>query len=64
MDATSTRDSLLSPAEYARIVVPRGPTVGGADPHEIVNVLFNDGKNNMLRSSENLPLDVYLTVPS
>ncbi|MEW6564096.1 MAG: adenine deaminase, partial [Spirochaetota bacterium] len=33
-------------------------------PHEIVNVLGYEGMNYMLRSSEGLPLDVYLTVPS
>ena len=56
--------SLLSPAEYARLVVPRGTTAVVADPHEIVNVLGYDGMTYMLRSSEGLPLDVYLTVPS
>jgi adenine deaminase len=56
--------SLLCPAEYARIVVPRGTTAVAADPHEIVNVLGYEGMNYMLRSSEGLPLDVYLTVPS
>lgn len=56
--------SLLRPPEYARLVVPRGTTAVAADPHEIVNVLGYDGMNYMLRSSENLPLEVYLTVPS
>lgn len=65
MDAhVHIESSLLSPAEYARIVVPRGTTAIAADPHEIVNVLGYEGMNYMLRSSEGLPLDVYLTVPS
>ncbi|MFA6507672.1 MAG: adenine deaminase [Treponemataceae bacterium] len=65
MDAhVHIESSLLSPSQYARIVVPRGTTSVAADPHEIVNVLGYDGMNYMLRSSENLPLDVYLTVPS
>jgi adenine deaminase len=65
MDAhVHIESSLLGPPEYARIVVPRGTTSVAADPHEIVNVLGYDGMNYMLRSSENLPLDVYLTVPS
>ena len=65
MDAhVHIESSLLSPAEYARVVVPRGTTAVAADPHEIANVLGYDGMNYMLRSSENLPLDVYLTVPS
>ncbi len=56
--------SLLNPAEYASVVVPRGTTAVAADPHEIVNVLGYEGMNYMLRTSELLPLDVYLTVPS
>jgi len=56
--------SILTPAEYARIVVPRGTTSVVADPHEIVNVLGYDGMRFMLSASENLPLNVYLMVPS
>ncbi|MEI6874773.1 MAG: adenine deaminase [Spirochaetota bacterium] len=56
--------SFLSPAEYARIVVPRGTTTVIADPHEIANVLGYDGLRFMLSSSEGLPLDVYFMVPS
>lgn len=56
--------SLLSPAEYAKVVVPRGTVAVVADPHEIVNVMGYDGMMYMLRASEGLPLDVFLTVPS
>lgn len=56
--------SLLSPAEYSRITAPRGTSAVVADPHEIANVLGYDGINWMLRSSEGLPLDVYLMAPS
>jgi len=56
--------SLLSPAEFARLVAPRGTTAIVADPHEIANVLGHDGVNWMLRASDGLPLDVYLMVPS
>ena len=65
MDAhVHIESSLLRPAEYAGLVVPRGTTAVAADPHEIANVLGYDGMNYMLRSSEGLPLDVYLTMPS
>lgn len=65
MDAhVHIESSLLCPAEYARVVLTRGTTAVAADPHEIVNVLGYEGMNYMLRSSEGLPLDVYLTVPS
>ncbi len=65
MDAhVHIESSLLCPAEYTRVVLTRGTTAVAADPHEIVNVLGYEGMNYMLRSSEGLPLDVYLTVPS
>ena len=56
--------SLLAPAEYARIVSPRGTVAVVADPHEIANVLGHDGIKWMLRSSEGLPVEVYLMAPS
>ncbi len=56
--------SLLAPPEYARLVAPRGSVAVVADPHEIANVLGYDGINWMLRSSEGIPLDVYLMAPS
>ncbi len=56
--------SLTCPAEYARAVVPRGTAAVVADPHEIANVLGRDGIDYMLRASEDLPLDVYLALPS
>ena len=56
--------SLLSPPEYARVVAPLGTTAVVADPHEIANVLGYEGMRYMLASSEGLPIDVYLMVPS
>ncbi|MEN6492593.1 MAG: adenine deaminase, partial [Rectinema sp.] len=56
--------SLLTPAEYARVVVPRGTTTVVADPHEIANVMGYDGMRYMLNVSQNMPLDVYFMVPS
>lgn len=56
--------SLLSPQEFSRLIVPKGTTAIVADPHEIANVLGHDGINWVLRSSEGLPLQVYLMVPS
>jgi adenine deaminase len=56
--------SLLSPPEYAGVVAPRGTTAVVADPHEIANVLGYEGMRYMLASSEGLPIDVYLMVPS
>ena len=56
--------SHLSPAEFSRLVVPCGTTTAIADPHEIVNVCGLDGFEYMLRATENLPLSVFLQVPS
>ena len=56
--------SLLTPVEYARVVVPRGTTTVVADPHEIVNVLGYDGMRFMLAASGDIPLDIFFMVPS
>ncbi len=56
--------SHISPAEYSRLVVPCGTTTVVADPHEIVNVCGLDGFDYMMEASENLPLTVYLQIPS
>ncbi|MBO4410505.1 MAG: adenine deaminase, partial [Spirochaetales bacterium] len=56
--------SHLSPAEYSNLVVPCGTTTVIADPHEIVNVCGLDGFDYMLEATENLPLSVFLQVPS
>ena len=56
--------SMLTAPEYARVVVPRGTTAVVADPHEIANVMGYEGMRYMLASSEGLPLDVFLMVPS
>ncbi len=56
--------SLVTPAEFARGVLPFGTTSVVIDPHEICNVLGLEGFDYMLAASANLPLRVFLTVPS
>jgi len=56
--------SLVSPAEYARGVVPRGVTGVVIDPHEIGNVAGVAGIEWLMEASEGLPLEVWVTVPS
>jgi adenine deaminase len=56
--------TLLSPAELARAVLPRGTTAIIADPHEIANVLGIEGLRFMLAASENLSVDIYFLLPS
>jgi adenine deaminase len=56
--------SLLTPAEFAKVVVPRGTTSVVADPHEIANVMGSTGIQWMLDASDGLPLDIYIGLPS
>ncbi|PIP41382.1 MAG: adenine deaminase [Desulfobacterales bacterium CG23_combo_of_CG06-09_8_20_14_all_51_8] len=56
--------SMTSPAEFARAVVCRGTTSVVADPHEIANVMGTDGIDYMLAASEQLPVNVFFTMPS
>ncbi|HDM70297.1 MAG TPA: adenine deaminase, partial [Thermotogales bacterium] len=56
--------SMLSPRQFARAVVSRGTTTVIADPHEIANVLGIDGLRYMIESTEGIPLNVYIAVPS
>lgn len=56
--------SMLSPAEYARAVIPKGVTCVIADPHEITNVAEEAGIDFMFRSAKLSPLDVRFMLPS
>lgn len=56
--------SMVKPSEYAKVVLPHGITTIIADPHEIANVSGTDGIRFMLEASEDLPLDVYMMMPS
>ena len=56
--------SLLSPAQFAKAVLTHGTTAVVIDPHEIANVLGVRGIDYILKSTENLPLDVFLMAPS
>ncbi len=56
--------SLISPAQFCKATLPRGTTAVIADPHEIANVLGVEGIRYILRITEKLPLDIFLTAPS
>ncbi len=56
--------SMLLPSEFAKAVLPHGTTAVFADPHEIANVLGLKGIKLMLEDSKNLPLKVYIAIPS
>ncbi|HEY9422360.1 MAG TPA: adenine deaminase [Thermoanaerobaculia bacterium] len=56
--------SMVTPAEFARAVTPRGVTTVVTDPHEIGNVLGRTGIRFMLDDSQGIPLDVLVNAPS
>lgn len=56
--------SMTSVAEFAKAVVCRGTTTVVADPHEIANVMGTAGIDYMLAASENLPVNIFFTLPS
>jgi len=56
--------SKLLPAEFARVVVPRGTTAVVCDPHEIANVLGAAGVRWLLDAADGLPLRVFAMAPS
>lgn len=61
---THIESSLLNPHEYARIVILHGTTTVIADPHEIANVCGTRGIRFMLSLREDLPIDLFLMLPS
>ena len=56
--------TMLTPAELAKIALVHGTTAIVADPHEIANVCGTTGIDFMLSMSENLPMHVYIMLPS
>lgn len=56
--------AMVSPSEYAKVVVPKGVTTVIADPHEIANVCGEEGLKFMLEDSKNVPLDIVFMLPS
>lgn len=56
--------SMIAPCEFARTVLPFGTTTLIADPHEIANVCGINGIHYMLKSTEQLPLNVFFMMPS
>ncbi len=56
--------AVVTPDEYARAVVPHGTSCVVTDPHEISNVMGCEGFDYILQGTENLPMDVFLMIPS
>lgn len=56
--------SMLTPREFAKVVIQHGVTTVITDPHEIANVAGVDGIQYMLEDSKDLPLDIFVMLPS
>lgn len=56
--------SMLVPRQFAKAVLLRGTTTVVADPHEIANVAGTDGIDYIIRSTDGIPLNVYIGIPS
>lgn len=56
--------TMLTPQELSKVLIQHGVTSVMADPHEIANVAGKDGIDFMLNASEELPLDVFIMLPS
>nr|WP_184528436.1 adenine deaminase [Bacillus benzoevorans] len=56
--------SMVTPQEFAKVLLHHGVTTVICDPHEIANVAGAGGIQFMLDSSENLPVDILFMLPS
>lgn len=56
--------SMLTLPEFSRAILQRGGTSVVIDPHEIANVLGLDGIRYVLHSISQIPLDVFVMLPS
>lgn len=56
--------TMLTPAEFARVVLPRGTTAVIIDPHELANVAGKEGIHELIAALKNLPVRFYIMLPS
>ncbi|MDF2636979.1 MAG: Adenine deaminase [Pelosinus sp.] len=56
--------SMVSPNEFAKVVVSKGTTTLIADPHEIANVVGEKGIHYVLDAAEKLPIHLFMMLPS
>lgn len=56
--------AMVTPAEFARVLLPNGVTTIVTDPHEIANVAGERGIEFMLENAEDVPLDMFMMLPS
>lgn len=56
--------SMVTPAEFERLVVPRGTTTAVSDPHELANVLGTDALAWMLAQAQRLAMTLAVNLSS
>ncbi len=56
--------TMLSPRELSKVCMLHGTTSIVADPHEIANVCGRDGIRYMIEESKDIPLNVFIMLPS
>lgn len=56
--------SMVTPAQWAKVLLTRGTTTVFTDPHEIGNVMGLPGIRYMQAASQGLPMRYYITAPS
>lgn len=56
--------SIINPVDFAKMVSQHGTTAVITDPHEITNVCGKDGVKWILEKTKNLPIEVYVMIPS
>lgn len=62
MDAhIHVESSMLSPSEYARVVIPHGTSAIFWDPHEAMNVAGTDALHSLIKNAHTTPLKFMIT---
>ena len=56
--------SMVTIPEFAQAVLPNGTTTVVIDPHEIANILGQEGIRFMAESARGVPLNVFIMLPS
>ena len=56
--------SMLTPAEFSRVLLPHGITTVITDPHEIANVAGAKGIQFMLDDAKQADMDIFVMLPS
>lgn len=56
--------TMLLPSEFAKVSLRHGVTAVVTDPHEIANVAGEDGIRYLLDDAEEVPLDLFVMLPS